>query len=59
MDLDEIRRLMGSVLFLCAMLDDAHRTLPLDLAPPDSKRYRNAARRCAERRAREAGASTG
>ena len=55
MDLDEIRRLMGSVLFLCAMLDDAHRTLPLDLAPPDSKRYRNAARRCAERRAREAG----
>ena len=54
-----IRRQMPNVQALCAMLDDAHRTLPLDLAPPDSGRYRNAARRCAERRAREAGASAG
>ena len=52
---DDIRFPMSIVQELCAMLDDAHRTLPLDLAPPDSKRYRNAARRCAERRAREAG----
>ena len=57
MDLDEIRRLMRSVQTLCAMLDDAHRTLPLDLAPPDNSRYRSAARRCAERRARRAAAS--
>ena len=54
-----IRRQMPNVQALCAMLDDAHRTLPLDLAPPDSQRYRRAARRCAERRAREAGASAG
>ena len=57
MDLDEIRRLMRSVQTLCAMIDDAHRTLPLDLAPPDNSRYRSAARRCAERRARRAAAS--
>ena len=49
-----IRRQMPNVQVLCAMLDEADRTLPLDLAPPDSQRYRNAARRCAERRAREA-----
>ena len=58
MDLDEIRRLMRSVQALCATLDDAHRRLPLDLAPPDNSRYLNAARRCAERRARSAAAST-
>ena len=49
-----IRRRMQSVLSCCAMLDDAHRTLPLDLAPPSSRRYRNAARRCADRREQEA-----
>ena len=52
-----IRRRMQSVLSLCVMLDDAHRTLPLDLAPPSSRRYRNAAQRCADRRAQEAEAS--
>ena len=52
-----IRRRMQSVLSLCAMLDDAHRTLPLDLAPPSSRRYRRAAERCAKRRAQEAEAS--
>ena len=52
-----IRRQMPIVQELCAMLDDAHRTLPLDLAPPDSRRYLRAARRCAERRARHAEAS--
>ena len=50
-ELNEIRRGMRSVLVLCAMLDDAHRTLPLDLAPPDNQRYRRAARHCADRRA--------
>ena len=54
MELDDIRRRMRSVLSFCAMLDDAHRTLPLDLAPPDNQRYRRAAQRCAERRAQEA-----
>ena len=49
-----IRRQMSIVQILCAMLDDAHRTLPLDLAPPSSRRYRNAARRCADRREQEA-----
>ncbi len=49
-----IRRRMPNVQILCAMLDDAHRRLPLDLAPPSSRRYRNAARRCADRRAQEA-----
>ena len=47
-----IRRQMSIVQTLCAMLDDAHRTLPLDLAPPNSRRYLRAARRCAERRAK-------
>ena len=59
MDLDDIRRRMGSALSFCAMLDEAHRTLPLDLAPPDNQRYRRAAERCAERRAPEAEASAG
>ena len=54
MDLDDIRRRMRGVLSFCAMLDDAHRTLPLDLAPPDNQRYHRAARLCAERRARRA-----
>ena len=49
-----IRRRMPNVQVLCAMLDDAHRTLPLDLAPPNSRRYLRAARRCAERREQEA-----
>ena len=48
-----IRRRMRSVQTLCATLDDAHRTLPLDLAPPNSRRYLSAARRCADRRAQE------
>ena len=47
-ELNEIRRRMRGALSFCAMLDDAHRTLPLDLAPPDNQRYRRAARRCAE-----------
>ena len=51
---DDIRFPMLNVQTLCAMLDDAHRTLPLDLAPPDNNRYKNAARRCAERRAQQA-----
>ena len=54
MDLDEIRARLPDIQTLCAMLDDAHRTLPLDLAPPDNSRYKNAARRCAERRQRQA-----
>ena len=54
MDLGDIRHRMPSVLSFCAMLDDAHRTLPLDLAPPNNQRYLRAARRCAERRARRA-----
>ena len=57
MDLDEIRFRMPIIQALCTMLDDAHRSLPLDLAPPDNSRYRSAARRCAERRARRAAAS--
>ena len=52
-----IRRRMTTIQALCATLDDAHRTLPLDLAPPDNSRYKNAARRCAKRRARQAEAS--
>ena len=56
-ELNEIRRRTRSVLSFCAMLDDAHRTLPLDLAPPDNQRYRRVARRCAERRAHHAQAS--
>ena len=56
---DDIRLRMPNVQILCAMLDDAHRTLPLDLAPPDNNRYKNAARRCAERRAQQAEASAG
>ena len=54
MDLGDIRHRMPSVLSFCAMLDDAHRALPLDLAPPDNQRYRRAAERCAERREQEA-----
>ena len=57
MDLDEIRSWVPIIQTLCATLDDAHRTLPLDLAPPNNSRYKNAARRCAERRARQAEAS--
>ena len=53
MDLGDIRHRMRSVLSFCAMLDDAHRILPLDLAPPNNQRYRRAARRCADRRAQE------
>ena len=54
MDLDEIRFQMPIIQAFCATLDDAHRTLPLDLAPPNNSRYKNAARRCAERRQRRA-----
>ena len=50
---DDIRFQMRIVQTLCAMLDDAHRTLPLDLDPPNSRRYLSAARRCADRRAQE------
>ena len=53
MDLNDIRDRMPNIQTLCAMLDDAHRTLPLDLAPPNNSRYHNAARRCADRRAQE------
>ena len=56
---DDIRFQMPIIQSFCAMLDDAHRSLPLDLTPPDNNHYRNAARRCAERRARSAEASTG
>ena len=42
---DGIRFQMQIVQTLCATLDDAHRTLPLDLAPPDNNRYLSAARR--------------
>ena len=59
MDLNEIRFQMPIIQSFCAMLDDAHRTLPLDLAPPDNQRYRRAAQRCAERRARRAEARAG
>ena len=48
-----IRRRMLNIQTFCATLDDAHRTLPLDLAPPSSRRYLSAARRCAARRAQE------
>ena len=48
-----IRRRVRSIQTLCAVLDDAHRTLPLDLTPPNSRRYLGAARRCAKRRAQE------
>ena len=54
---DDIRFRMPIIQAFCAMLDDAHRTLPLNLAPPDSPQYRSAARRCAERRGQEAQAS--
>ena len=50
---DDIRFWVPTIQTFCAMLDDAHRTLPLDLAPPDSQPYRRAARRCADRRAQE------
>ena len=54
---DDIRFRMPNIQSLCVMLDDAHRTLPLDLAPPDNQPYRRAARRCAARRASHAEAS--
>lgn len=54
MDLADIRNRMPTIQTLCAMLDEAHRTLPLDLAPPNNRYYRRAAQRCAERRARRA-----
>ena len=54
-----IRRRMTTIQALCATLDDAHRTLPLDLAPPSNQRYRRAAQRCAKRRAQQAEASAG
>ena len=57
MDLDGIRRRMPTMRILCTMLDEAHRTLPLDLAPPTNRYYRRAAQRCAERRAQRAEAS--
>ena len=57
MDLADIRNRMATVQTLCAMLDEAHRTLPLDLAPPTNRYYRRAAERCAERRAHRAEAS--
>ena len=50
MELGDIRFQMPIIQTFCAMLDDAHRRLPLDLAPPDSRYYRRAAERCAERR---------
>ena len=53
MELDEIRRRMSLIQTFCVTLDEAHRSLPLDLAPPSSRRYLRAARRCAERRAQE------
>ena len=56
---DDVRFRMSIIRALCATLDDAHRTLPLDLAPPNNQRYRDAARRCAERRAQQAEASAG
>ena len=56
---DDIRFWVPTIQSFCAMLDDAHRTLPLDLAPPDNQPYRRAARRCAERREQEAEASAG
>ena len=57
MELGDIRNRMATVQTLCAMLDEAHRSLPLDLAPPDNRRYRRAAQRCAERRRLRAAAS--
>ena len=56
---DDIRFWVPTIQTFCAALDDAHRTLPLDLAPPDSQRYLRAAERCAKRRAQEAEASAG
>ncbi len=56
---DDIRFWVPTIQSFCAMLDDAHRTLPLDLAPPDNQPYRRAARRCADRREQEAEASAG
>ena len=51
---DNARFRMPIVQALCAMLDDAHRTLPLDLAPPNSSYYRREAQRYAEFLARHA-----
>ena len=58
MALSDIRSRMLNARALCAMLDEAHRTLPLDLDPPDNRHYRRAAQRCAERRRLRAEAST-
>ncbi len=44
---------------VCAMLDEAHRDLPLDLAAPSDRGYLRAARRCAEKRAQRRNASAG
>ena len=54
MELADIRNRMATIQTLCAMLDEAHRRLPLDLAPPGNRHYRRAAQRCAERRAQRA-----
>ena len=45
---DDVRFRMPIIRALCAALDDAHRTLPLDLAPPDSSYYRYEAQYYAE-----------
>ena len=45
---DDVRFRMPIIQALCAMLDDAHPTLPLDLAPPDSSYYRREAQRYAK-----------
>ena len=58
MDLAAIRIRIQTIQRLCVMLDEAHRTLPLDLDPPSSRYYRQAAQRCAERRRLRAEAST-
>lgn len=50
MELNGIRLRASNARALCAMLDEAHRRLPLDLAPPENRHYRRAAQRCAERR---------
>ena len=44
---------------VCAMLDEAHRDLPRDLAAPSDRGYLRAARRCAEKRARGRDTSAG
>ena len=44
---------------VCAMLDEAHRDLPRDLAAPSDRGYLRASRRCAEKRARGRDTSAG